>query len=52
MDLLHDAPLFVTVSYKLCVFNYKYHVVAVVRPQSCLRPFLAITLIPLYLCLV
>ena len=37
--------------YKLWLFNYKYHVVAVVRPQSCLRPLLAIQVIPLYLCL-
>ena len=47
MDLIHDSPLFVLVYYKLWLFNYKYHVVAVVRPQSCLCPLLAIQVIPL-----
>ena len=42
MDLFHDSPLFAFVYYKLRVFDYKYPVVAVVRPQSCLRLTLAI----------
>ena len=50
-DLLCDSPLFVSVYYRLCVFNYKYHVVAVVRPLSCLSLFLAIHCIPLNFCL-
>ena len=39
------------ICYRLCIFNYKYRVVAVVRPQSCLCPFLAIHCIPLNCCL-
>ena len=51
MGLSHDSPLFAYICYRLWLFNYKYHVVAVVRPQSCLRLLLAIQVIPLYLCL-
>ena len=46
MDLIHDSPLFVLVYYKLWLFNYKYPVVAVVRPQSCLHLLLAIQVLP------
>ena len=46
MDLFHDSPLFALIYYKLWIFNYKYHVVAVVRPQSCLHLLLAIQVIP------
>ena len=46
MDLFHESPLFMLICYRLCLFNYKYRVVAVVRPQSCLCPLLAIQVIP------
>ena len=46
MDLFPDSPLFMFICYRLCLFNYKYRVVAVVRPQSCLRLLLAIQVIP------
>ena len=46
MDLFHDSLLFAHVCYRLCVFDYKYPVVAVVRPQSCLRLTLAIHYLP------
>ena len=46
MDLFCDSSLFTLVHYRLCIFNYKYRVVAVVRPQSCLRPLLAIQVLP------
>ena len=46
MDLFHDSPLFALIYYKLWIFNYKYCVVAVVRPQSCLHLLLAIQVIP------
>ena len=47
--------MFCHIYYKLYIFNYKYPVVAVVRPQSCLHLNLAIhkapCLLPLYICL-
>ena len=46
MDLLCDSCLFVLIYYKLWIFNYKYCIVAVVRPQSCLHLLLAIQVIP------
>ena len=46
MDLLCDSCLFVLIYYKLWIFNYKYCVGTVVRPQSCLRLLLAIQVIP------
>ena len=52
MDLFHDSHLFAYICYRLCVLNYKYLVVAVVGPQSCLRLILAIHCFALYLCLV
>ena len=45
MGLLHDSFLFTPVCYRLRLFNYKYRIVAVVRPQSCLHLLLAIQVI-------
>ena len=46
MNLLHESPLFALICYRLCIFNYRYRIAAVARPQSCLHLLLAIQVIP------